>query len=721
MKTSGGVFAAHALGLLPAGTAAALNASSEQEKTHPPSSSDFDFARADLDAYAKHLRATKGILDIRTFHQSGVGTNFLDVVLVSAGFTAKQMGDFHAVCALFTKGLFSREPWQRYQKLVNVRAVFVADESPASTRVKAGGYDGHVMGCDEGLAVEYGRYAANSAATVVIHNSGYSCGGTGTWGVAAINKAQAIDPMVPIHELGHGFAGLGDEYIQYGDKPFDGDPASLRDTVNVTATPNPKLCKWHCWTEDEWPGLFGPSKRPKGTKVANFEGAGWIKKIYRPEEGCFMRCNREAFCVVCNETMEASFFRYIDLFQVAEPVVEDIVLWKGEHVDVRVSAIDMLHQPPEWLKSRLCLYLDGEQVASSDRGEVSFRFDSTNSGASLHQLGANLNVQSQGVRRDFGFLSGSRCWRVKVIPWMKPRIVLMPRVSVPSDGAVDLPIEIKHEDPALFDLKMTHAPTGAVLENGRFKWKPAGATGSWRVDFVVSREGQHAVTESMQIDVTGAKNDVNALQILPLDPIDAVTGTQVALRLKANAKDGGHVLFEPVYVPAGFELNRYSGEVTWTPSSGQAGPHRIRFQMQNGLAIRELDVLFRVRRAAMPSPVSYCNDYIPRTLESLKQLNQSPVIYRRLFESLRLLRDRYEPIHRQALAEAKSLHEELGPKLRNHCLQELNLHAWEFADKPDVLKWLRDIARGEKSEDATILIRKISQIDSYNANRARAQ
>ena len=281
--------------------------------------------------------------------------------------------------------------------------------------------------------------------------------------------------MVPIHELGHGLAGLGDEYIQYGDKPFDGDPNSLRDTVNVTATANPRLCKWHYWTEDEWPGLFGPSKRPRGTNVANFEGAGWIKKIYRPEEGCFMRCNRDAFCVVCNETLEASFFRYIDLFQVAEPAVEDIVLWKGEHVDVRASAIDMLHQPPEWLKSRLCLYLDGEQVASSDRGEVSFRFDSTKSGPGVHQLGANLNVQSQGVRRDFGFLSRSRSWRVTVMPWTKPRIVLMPRVSVPADGAIDVPIEIKQEEPALFDLKMAHAPAGAVLEK-----RPIPMEAGWR-------------------------------------------------------------------------------------------------------------------------------------------------------------------------------------------------------------------------------------------------
>jgi hypothetical protein len=672
-----------------------------------------------VDAYAKHLRATKGILDIRTIRKSGSGPNFLDVVVVSAGFTADQMGEFHRSCERFTKTLLSTQPWKRYKDLVNVHAVFVGDESVDSTRLKVDGYKGNVLGCDDGAAVEYGRCAANSAATVVIHNSEYSTASNGVWGVAALNKGDVNDPLASVHELGHGMAGLGDEYIQR-EGPFTDPPESLWNTVNVTAEAKPRLCKWHYWTENEWPGLFGPSKLPKGAKVANFEGAGWPKKIYRPEETCLMRGDRDAFCVVCNETMETSFFRYIDLFKAAEPTVEDIVLWKGEHLDLHVSAIDLLHQPPEWLKSRLSLYLDGEQVATSDRGDVSFRFPGTASEPGIHHLGANLNVQSECVRQDFGFLSSSRSWRVKIIPCAKPQLALTPRVSVASDGAIDVPVYIKRAKSSLFELKMAHAPAGAVLEGGRFQWKPAGAAGSWRVDFTVSHEHRLAVTESMEIHVTRAKKGEDAIEVHPLDTIDAVTGKQVVLQLKAHAKDAGHLLFEPVDILAGVELNRYTGDLSWTPLIGQAGPKRMRFRVKNGLATREFDVLFRVRRVATPSPVSFCNEYIPRTLDALKQLKQSQVIYRRLFETLRLLRDRYEQIYQKALAEAKSLYKELGPKLRNNCLQELHLHAWEFANKPDILKWMRGIADGEKSGDASILIKRLNEIDSYNVNRTKA-
>ena len=675
---------------------------------------------ANLDvAYLKHLRATKGILDIRTIYKSGAGPNWLDVVVVSAGFKAEQMGEFHRLCASLAKTLLSVPPWQRYRSLVNVHAVLVDDASVDDTRLHVSGYEGEVLGCDDGIAVEYGRYAANAAATVVIHNSSYSTASTGTWGVAAINKGDVVQPAALVHELGHGFAGLGDEYIQRNG-PFDEPPESLQITVNVTPVAQPALCKWHYWTAPEWPGIFGTLKLPQNVNVANFEGAGWPTKIYRPEETCLMRGDRDTFCVVCSEALEGNFFRYLDLFQAVAPVAEDLVLWKGECVDFQVNALDLLQQPPAWLQSKLDLYLDGGSVASSDRGRVSFRLRSDKVAPGWHHLGANLNIQSDTIRRDFGFLSGNRGWRVKVVASAKPEISVKPLVSVGADGAVDVPVRIRRAKSSLFELKMTDAPQGAVLENGRFRWKPAGAAGSWRVVFAAWYEQQRVVTASMELQVSrkGGEADVPALP--PLEPVDAVTGQAVKLQLKAGVKDGGHLLFEPVQAPEGVALNGYSGELAWVPDVGRAGPQRMRFRVKNGPAACETEVVFWVRRAATPSPVSYCNDYIPRTLERLKRLEQSPILYCRLFETLRLLRDRYAPIHQAALAAAERLYRELGPELKNQCLQELPLQAWAFTDKPAVLKWLRGLADAGKSEQAGILLSRLNEIASYNAKRLPA-
>jgi len=668
------------------------------------------------DAYAKHLRATKGIMDIRTIHQSGLGPHGLNLVVVSAGFTAKEMDAFHGLCRQLTQSIFSVQPWSRYTNAVNVHAVFVADKSVGETRLRVHGYDGHVLGCDDGIAVEYARYAADSATAVVLHNSAYSIAANGTWGVDVINKNDAYNPGAPVHELGHALAGLGDEYIQRSG-PFDETPESLQDTVNVTAEPNPRLCKWHYWTEEEWPGLFKPLKRPAGRAVGNFEGAGWPTKIYRPEETCMMRGDRNEFCLVCNESLEASFFRYMDLFKTVEPERENMVLWKGESFDCRVSAVDLVRKPPAWLASHLDLYLDGKRVASSDRGEVAFHLAGKTAAPGVHHLGANLNVELDSVRRDFGFLSASRAWRVKVIPHAKPGIAVKPLVSIASDGVIEVPVAIRHANPALFGLKMACAPTNAVLENGRFKWKPDGATGSWRVDFTAAFEQEDVVTESMEIRVTRADGAEGAVGLKGPEAIDAVTGEPVVARLQAGAKDGGHILFEPLDVPAGAGLNRYTGELTWTPLMSQAGPRLMRFRVSSGPAALETNILFRVRRAAAPNPISYCNTYVPQTLEYLKQLQQSPLVYRRIFETLRLLRDRYARIYEPALAEAAKMHAELGPELQASCIQELSLRAWAFTDKPGIIQWMRRIAEAGKSEEAHRLLRKLDLMAELDAVR----
>lgn len=666
------------------------------------------------DPYLANLRATKGILDIRTIYKATASSNCLDVVVVSAGFKADQMADFHAACGRLAKDLLAKPPWSRYQSLINVHAVFVGDESVESTRVKVNGYKGQILTCDNGVAVEYSRYAANSAATIVLHNSAFSTASCGVWGVLTVNKGGT---NAALHELGHGFAGLGDEYIQRN-TPFEDKPETLAELVNVTATETPRLSKWHYWTQDDWPGLFGPSRPFSGKKVGNFEGAGWIKRIYRPEESCIMRCNSGSYCCVCSETLEANFFRYLDLFKVAEPANDDIVLWKGESADFRLAGIDLLRQPPEWLKSRLNLYVDGEEVAKSDSGDVSFRLRNPTPG--VHQVGVSLNIQSVFVRRDFGFLSSNRGWRVTVVPYERPKIALKGSVSVAADGVIDESVEIRHEKPDMFELKTDRAPPGAVFESGRLKWKPAAdQAGSWRVDFSAFDKHRLCVTESMDIHVERPAKGEEAVDVQSLAPVDAVTGKQIKVQLRASTKQGGHLLFEAVQVPSGISLDRYTGELSWVPQTIHAGLHRMRFRAKNGSATQECDVVFRVRRDATPAPVSYCNRYIPQTLEALKQLKRSPATYRRLFENLRLLRDRYAKIYSEALAGATELYKELEPKMRGNCLHELCLHAWDLCDKPDTLKWMREIAISDTSEHAKAMIGRLDEIDAYNATRGK--
>jgi hypothetical protein len=663
--------------------------------------------------YAAYLKSTKGILDIRTIHQAKLGANALDLAIVSAGFTAAEKDKFLRHCEDLKETFFSYPPWSRYRDWVNFHTVFVEDEGPAVSRLKVDGYKGNVLICDNGIASEYGKFAADTVTTLVLHNSDFSTPACGVWGVVTFNIRDTKHSGSTVHELGHGMAGLGDEYIQQS-VPFTDPPESLQDTVNVTADPNPRLCKWHYWTVAEWPGPLGPMKYRGSSPIGNFEGAGWPKGIYRPEEACMMRGSRDAFCAVCDETMQANIFRYTKLFEKVEPSSVDLTLWKGESINFRVAAIAPLRTPSAALSSRLDLWIDGIKIATSDRGEVTFQLDAAKIKPGVHQLGAELNIQCEAIRRDFGFLSDSRAWMVKVIPHEKPGVTVQPRIAVPPQGTVNVPVSIQHRNAALFALRMEHAPENAVLEGGRFKWRPDGRTGSWRVDFIASFEGRDVVTESMVIEVDRTEGADGSVDIQPLDTIDAVVDKQMATRIKVTVGGGGHPLFDAIAFPEGAALDRDTGELSWTPVTEQAGPHRLHFRVRSGKATGEGELVVRVSRPGKPSPVSYCNSYVPDTLASLKQWQESPLLYRRIFGNLRLLRDRYATIHEPALAAAKAMYGELAPRYQANVIEKLSMHAWAFTDKPAILAWMRQLAEGGKSATQRELLKKLDLMASLD-------
>jgi hypothetical protein len=224
--------------------------------------------------YMEHLRKTKGVVDIRLIHDSGTGPGSFNLMVVSAGYGAKDADVFFALCNRLKHTLFSQGVWKRYQDMINVYGVLVDDESPDKTRVQAGGYKGQVLHCQNQPAIQFANYAAKSDATVVIHNSTFATASCGMWAVVTGNRDSAANSLTLHHELGHSVGGLGDTYV-HRQGAYDGCLGSLWEGKTGTGEPNPLLTQWHYWTQDMWPGVFGPLKLPEGSQVGNYEGAAW--------------------------------------------------------------------------------------------------------------------------------------------------------------------------------------------------------------------------------------------------------------------------------------------------------------------------------------------------------------------------------------------------------------------------------------------------------------
>jgi IgA Peptidase M64 len=136
-----------------------------------------------------------------------------------------------------------------------------------------------VQGCgDDGLVFAFARFGAL---------------GMGGGGIANVGPPDA---SVDIHEFGHAFAELLDEYANNPGPP--GYPIRA-----FNATSDPKDVPWQHFLD----------KKVKGVGVYE-GGATYQKGVYRPANGCSMNSagNSGGYCPVCREQAVLHIYRYVN-------------------------------------------------------------------------------------------------------------------------------------------------------------------------------------------------------------------------------------------------------------------------------------------------------------------------------------------------------------------------------------------------------------------------
>ena len=106
-----------------------------------------------------------------------------------------------------------------------------------------------------------------------------------------------------IHEWGHAFAGLGDEYAT-----FTVPRGEVGMSPNVSNTSDPDKVPWRHWLEADAPGI--------GVYRG---GAGRLKGAWKPvASGCAMEHGQQ-FCRVCRETLVLRVYSLVDPIDGCEP------------------------------------------------------------------------------------------------------------------------------------------------------------------------------------------------------------------------------------------------------------------------------------------------------------------------------------------------------------------------------------------------------------------
>ena len=301
-------------------------------------------------------------------HEGGNPTTKVDLLLLGDGYTADEHDAFIDKARELTRVLFETSPFKERKDDFNVWAIAPPAAQSGVSRPSTGTFRDSPIGStyDSFRSERYiltfdnksMRRIASSAPydfiEILTNTEVYGGGGIyGLFSTAAANNEGA--PYLFVHEFGHHFAGLADEY--YTSPVAYEAPAEIIEPYepNVTALLDPDNLKWmHLVTpntplptpwpkveyeehsiayqekrramreanvsEDEMNALFRYTreyverlfdKSGQEGKVGAFEGGNYqATGYYRPQQNCIMFTRIEPFCAVCAEAVHEVIDEY---------------------------------------------------------------------------------------------------------------------------------------------------------------------------------------------------------------------------------------------------------------------------------------------------------------------------------------------------------------------------------------------------------------------------
>ena len=292
----------------------------------------------------------------------------VDFLILGDGYTAAERSKFEKDAHRLIELLFATSPYKEHRRDFNVWALCPAAEesgisrpstgvhraSPLGASYDAFGSERYVLTFENRALRNVAQFAPYEFIEILTNSRTYGGGGIfGLYSTVAADSEQA--PYVFVHEFGHHFAGLADEYytspVAYTPPPVKTEPWE----PNVTALLDPANLKWKDlvgpgtpiptpWQKEEYENHsreYGKRRaqiraenRPESEmealfrenrefelklfasekyagKVGAFEGANYeAKGYYRPEVDCIMFTRSPAFCAVCRRAIE----RVIELY-----------------------------------------------------------------------------------------------------------------------------------------------------------------------------------------------------------------------------------------------------------------------------------------------------------------------------------------------------------------------------------------------------------------------
>jgi hypothetical protein len=306
-----------------------------------------------------------------TVFESGPATEKVDLLVLGEGYAEKDLPKFRADVKRMVETLFRYEPFRSRKGDFNVRALDLPSgeggahrpqskvfrRTPLQVQYNVFGSERYVLTYDDRALRDAAAQAPYDVLEILVNDAQY--GGGGIYNHQATASADtAFAEYVFVHEFGHHFAALADEYYT-SDVAYETGAADLPEPweMNVTALQDPSRLKWRelvaagtplptPWSKEAFEkasrefqarrkALLAAGKPPAAIdelfreqqkteaaffakeahagKVGAFEGAAYeAKGLYRSSADCIMFTRTTGgFCPVCRKAIE----RVIDSYR----------------------------------------------------------------------------------------------------------------------------------------------------------------------------------------------------------------------------------------------------------------------------------------------------------------------------------------------------------------------------------------------------------------------
>lgn len=406
-----------------------------------------------------------------TITETGARSARLNLVMLSEGYTATELSanKFKNDATTISNALLNTEPFKSYRPFFNVYGIAVASAQSGADMGSAGTsrntyfnaffYDPPL---ERLLVIDSTGYSRATTllntfvperdiVLVIVNDTKY--GGSG--GTYAVTSTNGSATEIAIHEIGHSFADLGDEYDYPG--------GTEAETPNTTQETRRAFIKWNHWINSTTPIPTAETASYGNGLAGLFQGAAYNKTgWYRPTLDSKMNTLGTPFYAVNEEAIVLSIYNRVSPITSSTPASTVTVNQPNQTMTFNVDGPNTAGTAPaikvEWK-------LNGV-VIPGQTGRTLSQF-STPIGNGTHTLVANVYDPTTKVRKDTSeLLKDSRTWTLNLShqgPAAPTNLVAVAKLN----GSIDLTWTDSVTDEAGFVIERALGTSTVFAEVGR--------------------------------------------------------------------------------------------------------------------------------------------------------------------------------------------------------------------------------------------------------------